>query len=132
MLKEIDKVITWYSTNYAGMSIVDMMDMKSKLLGLLYSFSADLAESKRESVISTVFRKAAHHKFKSQLVEDGITLGLAESKSIDEVAEKMRIEAEYEALNYRQKLIYDLGMKIIEDLTQRISVEKQEMMKSRD
>jgi len=132
MLKEIDKVITWYKNNYPGMSIIQMMDMKSKLLGLLYSFSGDLATSKRDSVLATVFRKSDHHKIKSQLVEDGITLGLAESKSIDQVTERMRLEAEYEALNYHQKLIYDLGIKIVEDLTQRISIERQEIMKTRE
>ena len=66
MLKEIDKIIKWYGTNYAGMSIVNMMDMKSKLLGLLYRFSEELATSKRDSVISTVFRKSEHHKFKER------------------------------------------------------------------
>lgn len=131
MLEEINKIIKWYQRKYAGMSIVEMMDMKSKLLGLLYTFSGELAISKRDSVLATVFRKSDHHKIKSQLVEDGITLGLAESKSIDQVTEKMRLEAEYEALNYRQKLIYDLGIKIVEDLGQRISVEKQEIMKTR-
>ena len=130
MIKEIDKVITWYGKNYAGMTILQMMDMKSKLLGLLYRFSEELAVSKRDSVLSTVFRKCEHHKIKAQLVEDGITLGLAESKSIDEVKEKMRLEAEHESLNYKQKLVYDLGIKIVEDLTQRISVSKQEMMKT--
>lgn len=130
MIKELDKIIEWYSTNYGGMSIVQMMDMKSKLLGLLYRFSEELASSKRDSIISTVFRKSEHHKFKSQLIEDGFTVGLAESKSVDHVAEKMRIEAEHESLNYRQKLIYDLGIKIVDDLQQRISVSKQEMMKT--
>ena len=129
MIKELDKVITWYSDHYSGMSIIEMMNMKSKLLGLLYRFSEELATSKRDSVIATVFRKSEHHKIKSQLVEEGITLGLAESKSIDQVSEKMRIEAEYEALNYRQRLIYDLGMNIVSDLQQRIGIAKQEMMK---
>ena len=130
MIKELDKIIGWYSGHYSGMSIIEMMNLKSKLLGLMYRFSEELATSKRDSIIATVFRKSEHHKIKSQLVEDGITLGLAESKSIDEVAEKMRIEAEHESLNYKQKLVYDLGIKIVEDLTQRISVSKQEMMKT--
>jgi len=129
MIKELDKIIGWYSGHYSGMSIIEMMNLKSKLLGLLYRFSEELATSKRDSIIATVFRKSEHHKIKSQLVEEGITLGLAESKSIDQVSEKMRIEAEYEALNYRQRLIYDLGMNIVSDLQQRIGIAKQEMMK---
>ena len=129
MIKELDKIIGWYSGHYSGMSIIEMMNLKSKLLGLLYRFSEELATSKRDSVIATVFRKSEHHKIKSQLVEEGITLGLAESKSIDQVSEKMRIEAEYEALNYRQRLIYDLSMNIVSDLQQRIGIAKQEMMK---
>jgi len=129
MIKELDKIIGWYSGHYSGMSIIEMMNLKSKLLGLLYRFSEELATSKRNSIIATVFRKSEHHKIKSQLVEEGITLGLAESKSIDQVSEKMRIEAEYEALNYRQRLIYDLGMNIVSDLQQRIGIAKQEMMK---
>ena len=94
MIKELDKIIGWYSGHYSGMSIIEMMNLKSKLLGLLYRFSEELATSKRDSIIATVFRKSEHHKIKSQLVEEGITLGLAESKSIDQVSEKMRIEAE--------------------------------------
>ena len=126
VLKDIDKIIDWYRLNYAGAPIHQLMDAKSKLLALCYRFSEETASSKRDSIIATVYRKAEHHKIKSRLIDEGMTLGLAESKTIDQVREIMDNEAEHEALAYRQKLVLDIALRISEDLTQRISVLKAE------
>jgi len=127
MIKEIDKIIDWYRKNYAGASLHHLMDAKSRLLALLYTFSEEVATSKRGSVIATAFRKCEHHKIKSKLVEDGITLGLAESKTIEQISNTIQSEAEHEALAYRERLVLDIALRITEDLTQRISILKKEM-----
>lgn len=126
VIKDIDRIIDWYMKSYAGASISQLMDAKSKLLTLCYRFSEETASSKRDSIISTVFRKAEHHKIKSQLIEDGYTLGLAESKTIEQIRDIMSEEAEREALSIRYKLVLDIALRIAEDLTQRISVLKKE------
>ena len=126
VIKEIDSIIDWYRKNYAGASLHHLMDAKSKLLALCYTFSEETASSKRDSIIATVLRKAEHHKIKSQLIEEGFAIGKAESKSIEQTAEDMRLEAEHEALAYKTKLVLDIALRISEDLTQRISVLKAE------
>ena len=131
VLKEIDPIIEWYRKKYSGAAIHQLMDAKSKLLALCYRFSEETAASKRDSIISTVFRKSEHHKIKSQLIDEGMTLGLAESKTIDQIRDLMSDEAEHEALAYRQKLVLDIALKIAEDLTQRISVLKAEYNEAR-
>ncbi len=126
VIKDIDNIVNWYQQNYAGAVIHQLMDAKSKLLTLCYRFAEETASSKRDSIIATVYRKSEHHKLKSQLIDNGMTLGLAESKTIDQIKETMNQEAEHEALAYRHKLVLDIAMRISEDLTQRISVLKAE------
>ena len=125
-LENIDKIITWYTKEYAGASIELLMDAKSKLLTLCWTFSGEVADSRKRSVLSTVFRKADHHKMKSQLIEEGFAVGLSESKTIVEIKSRLMAEAECEALSFHHKLKLDLAVKIGEDITQRISVLKKE------
>lgn len=131
VVKDIDKLIEWYQASYAGASLHHLMDAKSRLLTLCYRYSEEESASKRNSIIATVYRKSEHHKIKAQLIDEGMTQGLAESKTIDQIKDTMNQEAEHEALAYHQKRILDISLKIIEDLSQRISVLKKEMENSR-
>ena len=130
-IKQIDAIIEWYQGNYAGAAIHQLMDAKSKLLALCYRFSEETASTKRDSIVATAFRKAEHHKIKSRLIDEGMTQGLAESKSIDQTKDIINNEAERESLAYRYRLVLDIALKISEDLTQRISVLKKEMENTR-
>lgn len=129
--KEIDKIIAWYQKSYAGASLHNLMDAKSRLLTLCYTFADECASSKRESVVATAFRKAEHHKIKSQLIDEGMAQGHAESKTVDQIRDIISEEAEREALAYRTRLVLDIALKIAEDISQRISVLKKEMENSR-
>jgi len=132
VVKDIDKIIDWYNNHYRGASLHNLMDAKTKLLTLCYTYSEEVAESKRGSVVATAFRKAEHHKIKSQLIDEGMAQGAAESRTIDEIRDIINEEAEREALAYRTRLVLDIALRISEDLSQRISVLKKEMESSRD
>lgn len=121
VIEDIQKIISWYSENYAGASIENLMDAKSKLLVLCARFAEEVADSKRQSVMATVIRKADHHNYKSRLVDEGFTQGLAESKSVASVVAQMKYEAESEALSFKSKLLLELARDIAGDLGQRIS-----------
>ena len=131
VVKDIDKIIDWYKTNYSKAYLHQLMDAKSRLLTLCYTFSDETATAKRDSVISTAFRKAEHHKIKSQLIDEGMAQGAAESRSIEQTKELIEREAEHESLAYKQRLVLDIALKITEDMAQRISVLKKEMENSR-
>ena len=131
VIKGINKIIDAYNSRYKTLTIHELLDAKSKLLTLLFSLSDTVAESKKNSLMSTVFRKVEHHKLKAQFVDDGITLGLAESKTIKALHDEMATEAERESLAVYYDLVLKAGYKIAEDITQRISVLKMEFEKSR-
>ena len=131
VVKEIDNIIQWYKVNFAKAHLHQVMDAKSRLLTLCYTFSDETATSKRNSVIATAFRKAEHHKIKSQLIDEGMAQGTAESKSIEQTKDIIEQEAEHEALAYKHRLVLDIALKIAEDMTQRISILKKEMESSR-
>lgn len=125
-IKDINSIIDWYAVNYSGASIELLMDSKSKLLTLCFRLAEEVADAKKGSIMSTVFRKYEHHNTKSKLLEEGFTLGKAESKSLVEIRDYLVKEAENEALSFHYKLTLDYATKIAEDLTQRISVLKNE------
>ena len=126
VLSDIQKVIDWYSQEYSGAGIETLMDCKSRLLTLCARFAEEVADSKRGSVMATVFRKADFHNMKSRMIDEGFTIGLAESKSTQAVKAQMTQEAESEALFFKSKLLLDISLKIAEDITQRISILKKE------
>lgn len=127
LINTINSLIRWYENSYEGATVHELMTMKTSLLINCYSLAEVVASSKKKSVISTVVRKYQHHKVKSQLIEQGFTLGAAESKTIEQVKDAMKAEAEAEALNVHYRLVLDYATKIAEDLTQRISVLRTEM-----
>lgn len=129
-IENIDKVIEWYQKNYSKAPIHQLMDAKSKLLTLCYTFSDETATSKRDSLIATAYRKAEHHKIKSRLIDEGMSGVSAESKTIDQIREIVEQEAEYESLAYKQRLVLDIAMEIVQDMTQRISILKKEWQES--
>jgi hypothetical protein len=130
VIKDIQSVVTWYGDGgYKKASLPELQDAKSKLLTLCVTFADEVATAKKESLISTVFRKVDHHKIKSRLLDEGLTLGASEVKAIEKNAEKMRQEAEHEALSYYYSQVLKSSYMICEDLTQRVSVLKIELAK---
>ena len=126
VIEDINKVVEWYAKEYHGAPIELLMDAKTKLLTLCWTFSGEVADARKGSVLATVFRKADHHTMKARLIEEGFTLGLAESKTVEGVKTQLIHEAESEALSFHSKLNLDLAIKVAEDITQRISVLKKE------
>lgn len=127
ILKQIDECIEWYKVNYKSAHVPALMDCKSKLCTLLYNYTDEVAETKKDSLFTTIYRKYHSHKIKSEHIEKQFTIGLSDSKSIVETFEDMKAEGTTEHLAYLTKLKLDQANKIIEDITQRISVLKIEV-----
>ena len=126
VLDEISDIIEWYRQEYSGAGIEHLMNAKSKLLVLLARFSEEVSAHKRESVMATVFRKADHHDRKARMIDDGFTQGLAESKTIASLRSQYTEEAKREAIFFKSKLIFDVAVKITDDLQQRIAYLRKE------
>ena len=122
VLSEIEKVIDWYSKNYKKAQIPELMDCKSKLCTLLYTYTDEVVEAKKDSLFCTIYRKYHSHKMKSELIEKKFTVSLAESKSVVQTFEDMKGEGETEGLAYLTKLKLDQANRISDDIMQRISV----------
>lgn len=133
VIKQIQDIASWYGNGgYQKSSLSELQDAKSKLLTLCITFADEVANAKKDSLVSTVFRKVDHHKIKSQLIDEGLTLGKAESDAIERNAEKMRLEAEHEVLSYYYGQVLKTAYMIAQDLTQRISILKVELLNSFD
>lgn len=126
ILTQIDECIEWYKANYKKAFVPALMDCKSKLCTLLYNYTDEVAETKKDSLFTTIYRKYHSHKIKSELIEKKFAIGLSDSKSIVETFEDMKAEGNTEHLAYLTKLKLDQANKIVEDITQRISVLKTE------
>lgn len=120
-IESIEKIIDWYSLNYKKATGTQLMDAKTKLVTLLASLTDEVAESKKDSLITTVYRKYEHHKMKSQLIDDGFTGALAESKSIESAKKLMEEEVMTEQIAYLHKLKLSQYNRIVDDLTQRLA-----------
>lgn len=122
IVHEIEIVIDYYNKNYKAMTINQLLDSKSKLVTLLCNFADEVAEAKKDSLISTVYRKVQHHKMKSELIEKKLSVSLAESKSIDNAKEIMEQETINEYCAYLHKIKLDQYNRVVDDMMQRISV----------
>jgi len=121
IVTEIEKIIDWYNANYKKATANQLMDMKTKLVTLLCNFSDEVAESKKDSLITTVYRKYEHHKMKSQLIEDSFTAALSESKCIEKTKGLMEEETNTEHVAYLHKLKLAQYNRVVDDITQRLS-----------
>lgn len=122
IILQIEKIITTYQAKYKVLNINQLMDAKSKLVTLLSGLADHVAESKKDSLLATIYRKYEHHKEKSQLIDDGMTATLAESKSIEKAKDKMEIETTAEHLSYLYKLKLSQYNRVVDDIMQRISI----------
>ena len=120
-MEEIEKIIKWYSEKYKSATPEQLMNAKTKLVTLLCNFSDMLAESKEDSLLTTIYRKYEHHKMKSQLIDEGLSAALAESKSIEKARQIMDEEAKTEKLAYLYKLKLSQFNRVVDDITQRLS-----------
>lgn len=119
---EIEKIIDTYNLKYKELTINQLMDAKSKLVTLLCNFADEVAEAKKDSLITTVYRKYQHHKMKSQLIDESFTVALAESKSIEKAKEIMEEETNCEHSAYLHKIKLDQYNRVVDDIMQRISI----------
>ena len=87
----------------------------------LCNFADEVAESKKDSLITTVYRKYEHHKMKSQLIDESFTATLAESKSIEAAKKLMEEETTTEHISYLHKLKLSQYNRVVDDITQRLS-----------
>ena len=120
-IEDIEKITNWYGQKYKSATADQLMDMKSKLVTLLCKFSDEVAESKKDSLITTVYRKYEHHKLKSQLIDEGFTVALAESKSIEGAKNLMEEEVVTEKISYLHKIKLSQYNRVVDDITQRLS-----------
>ena len=120
-IEDIEKITNWYGQKYKSATADQLMDMKSKLVTLLCKFSDEVAESKKDSLITTVYRKYEHHKLKSQLIDEGFTVALAESKSIEGAKNLMEEEVITERVSYLHKIKLSQYNRVVDDITQRLS-----------
>lgn len=121
ILKDIQDNIDWYESNYKKATANQLMDLKSKIVTLLCNFSDIVAESKKDSLITTVYRKYEHHKEKSKLIDEGFTAALSESKSIEKAKAIMEEETNTEHIAYLYKLKLTQFNRVVDDITQRLS-----------
>ena len=126
ILEQIETIVSTYNKKYKVLTISQLMDAKSKLVTLLCNFADEVAESKKDSLITTVYRKYQHHKTKSQLIEKSFTAALAESKSIEAAKKIMDEETTTEHLAYLHKLKLDQFNRVVDDIMQRISILRDE------
>lgn len=122
ILNELEKIVSAYNGKYKALTISQLMDAKSKMVTLLCNFADEVAESKKDSLLTTVYRKYEHHKMKSQLIDEGFTAALAESKSIEQAKKIMDEETITEHISYLHKIKLAQFNKVVEDITQRISI----------
>lgn len=126
IITDIEKIIDTYRLKYKTLTINQLMDAKSKLVTLLCNFTDEVAESKKDSLITTVYRKVQHHKMKSELIEKSFTAAMAESKSVDAAEKIMKEETETEHIAYLHKIKLDQYNRVVDDITQRISILRDE------
>lgn len=131
VINQIQEIVDAYRERYSVLTIPQLLDAKSKLITLCFTLANDVAESKKNSLMSTVFRKVEHHKRKSQMIEEGLTQGLAESKTLSQLAKEYGEEAEREATAFYYQQVLNVSYKLVDDLSQRVSVLKIELEKSK-
>jgi hypothetical protein len=102
------------------------MDAKSNLVTLLYKHAGELADAKLAADGAENTRRVDYARFKVGLIEDGCTIGLAESKAELAIKAQRKHEAECAAIFFKQRQLHDMGVKAVEDMTQRISILKKE------
>lgn len=126
VIEDIGDIITWYQKQYAGAPIEQYMDAKSKLVGLLFKHAGELADAKLVADGAEITRRTDYARFKVGLIEDGCTIGLAESRAELAIKVQRKHEGECAAIFFKQRQLHEMAVKAVEDMAQRISILRRE------
>ena len=125
-LEQIRKDIDFYHSNAKEISVDKLLKLKTHLTTLNYYLAEQVADMKESYNNSYYIRKISISKTKNAYVNKSYAATKAESIATEEEAEKLETELNNEALANRLDLLLKQSNKIVEDITQRISVLKQE------
>lgn len=126
ILEEIRKSINWYRDNVKTIDVDKLMKLKSHLVTYNYNLAEGLAEMKEAYNTAYYIRKIETAKQKNAYMNQSYAASKAESIAMEDQQERFQDEIQKESMAYQVELLLRQSNKVVEDITQRISVLKLE------
>lgn len=125
-VKEITKMIDYYSKNYKKLSINQLLDFQDKLSAFSYYLADEMATMKDHYNSYYFARKINFNKKKQAYINNGDSAAKAETSANVDVEEYYDKELEFESMGYRLDVLLRQVNKILNSVQQRISFLKLE------
>lgn len=127
ILESISKCVNWYQNNYSKATPDQLLDIKDKMVTLNYNLAEELAYFKKEYNLKHFDRRIQISRQKNELINGGKSATAAESMATEQSAEVYKSELENESAAVRLDLLLRQSNKIVESITQRLAVIRDEM-----
>lgn len=124
IITEIGKSISWYRDNVRTDSVEKLMYLKTRLVTFNYNLAEWLAAAKKSYNDAYFMRKIETAKQKNAYMNQSMAGNKAESAAMEDKADELQAELDREAEAYKIELLLRQSNKVVEDITQRISIFK--------
>lgn len=128
---KIQEMVDWYQLNSSTASIECLLRLKDKLVVYNYNLAEILSDMSKNYHKYYYIRKMTISRRKNAMIKDGTAVNKAESIATEQAAQDFDNELEAEALANKLDLKLKQSNKIVEAITQRISVLKMEFKESK-
>lgn len=126
ILELIKTDIEWYNGKAKTATIDELSKLKTHLVTLNYNLAEGLADMKEAYNKAYFVRKIETSKQKNAYINQGQAANKAESAALEDKEKELQDELTKESLAYRIEILLKQSNKVVEDITQRISILKTE------
>ena len=126
MIDQIGSIILWYGDNAKSATIDLIMNAKDKLVTLNYTLGETLAEAQTDFNKKYFIRKITIAKKEAYHINSGEAIGRAKIIAAEECEFQFKEELEAEAEANKYEILHRQANRVVEAMTQRISVLKRE------
>lgn len=126
ILKKISEHVDWYGKNSATATIDQLLECKDKLVGYGYHLAELVSEYFTNYTKCYYIRKIKIARTKNALIKDGSAISAAESIATEQAADEFDQEIENEAMAQRLNNLLRQSNKVVDAISQRVSVLKKE------
>jgi len=127
ILEKVSKQIDWYGATSNKATIDQLLNCKDKLVGYNYHLAELTSNYFLDYSMCYYIRKIKVARLKNVLIKNKSAIGTAESIATEQSANELENQVKNEAMAQRLDNLLRQSNKVVDAITQRISVLKKEM-----
>jgi len=126
-LKRIEEILLWFDKNSTTSELSELMEKRDKLTVLSYGMAKDVGDSQTAYNDLYFIRRLHVSKTINKLAKEGLAISKSEYIAVEENQDIFIAEKEKESEAFKNSLLLKQINKILEAMTQRIALLRQEL-----